>query len=66
MKNFVLLAILVVLVATLIALPPFTIPAQAFQMPAICEWAGYGPQWLTMCLVQIAFELWIDPIDWLT
>lgn len=58
MKRLVLVLVLVALM--LLAVAPM---ASAFSMPAVCAYAGYGPQWMTQCLVAVAMELWIDPLD---
>ena len=58
MKKLLLTLVLVALVV-MIAVPV----VMAFHMPAVCEYAGYGPQWTWQCVVGIALELWMDPMD---
>lgn len=40
-------------------------PAAIDALPTVCAWAGYGPQWMTMCLIMIAFEYGVDAWDYL-
>jgi len=55
---FFLLVIIALMIFT-VTLPP--VEARA-EMPAVCAWAGYGPQWMAQCLIQIAMILWMDPL----
>lgn len=61
MKELVLIVLLCVMV--LLVMAPL---ASAFEMPGVCAYAGYGPQWLTRCIIEIAFELWLDPLELLS
>lgn len=58
-KYLMLFVIMVLLLGIFTMAVP--VPAHA-ELPAVCSLAGYGPQWMTQCLIQIAFALWIDPL----
>jgi hypothetical protein len=55
--------VLILLIAAIFLLSVLPAAAMAFTKPAVCELAGYGPQWWAACMIAIAMELWIDPLD---
>lgn len=60
MKKGLIVAILLVICIGI------AINALAYEVPAVCAWAGYSPAYAWQCIVAICMELWINPIDYLS